>query len=114
MKKNQRSKKEERRKSIKNKSFKEIHKDFTKKWNKQVLQNKPFSFRPTDKQWIHMRDLETVDKSDYVRQAIDLRMELLEDPENFFIKWGRRLNEPFKRANRKLGREKKEWRKIYD
>lgn len=101
-------------KKIKNKSFKEIHKDPFKKWNKQVLQNKPISFRPTDKQAIFFRELKDVsDTSEIIRKSIDFRQEFFKDPEKFFIKWGRKLDIPFQQANRKLGRERKERRQIY-
>jgi len=100
-------------KKLKNKKTREIHKHPTKVWRKQVLQNKPVSFRPTDKQIAALKQLKLTDKSKFIKEALDMRMELFDDPEKFFIKWGRKMHQPFERANRKIKRELKEERLIY-
>jgi len=101
-------------KKIKKRGIKEIHKKPFGRWNKQVLQNKPISFRPTDKQAIFFKRMKDVtETSNIIRKSINFRKEFFEDPEKFFIKWGRKLDEPFERANRKIKREKKERRLIY-
>jgi len=96
-------------------NFKEKHKTNCSTWKKQVLQNKPMAFRPTDKQWIFLKRLETIkDKSKVIREALDLYLGLMKDSTMFFLEQGRKRPESFKRANIRLNREIKENRIIYE
>ncbi len=94
-------------------NFKEIHKKPNAEWRKQVLQNKPLSFRPTDEQLNLLINLLTIDRSVYIKDALDMKMLFHKDPEKFFIIMARKCPTPFKRANRKVNREIKENRLIY-
>ena len=99
-------------KNKKRKCDKEIHTKFPGRWNKQVLQNKPISFRPTDNQLKFFKDLNFLSRSELIKKSIDFRKEFFSNPEQFFIKYGSKMRVDFQRANRTINRDGKRTRLI--